>query len=144
MKVLKDATRTIGIIWGVLATIVALALIIVASTLSANNAATLEQLIAGGMTEEEALAAIQATAAVVFVFAFVSLGSAVYSVVLATLVYRKGINRIVGIVLGAIAVVIFALVPGVLFIVDSVRNRTETGAKEIEEPKEEEAAEKKK
>ena len=144
MKVLKDATRTIGIIWGVLATIVAFALIIVASTLSANNAATLEQLIAGGMTEEEALAAIQATAAVVFVFAFVSLGSAVYSVVLATLVYRKGINRIVGIVLGAIAVVIFALVPGVLFIVDSVRNRTETGAKEIEEPKEEEAAEKKK
>ena len=144
MKVLKDATRTIGIIWGVLATIVALALIIVASTLSANNAATLEQLIAGGMTEEEALAAIQATAAVVFVFAFVSLGSAVYSVVLATLVYRKGINRIVGIVLGAIAVVIFALVPGVLFIVDSVRNRTETGAKEIEEPKEEEATEKKK
>lgn len=144
MKVLKDATRTIGIIWGVLATIVALALIIVASTLSANNAATLEQLIAGGMTEQEALAAIQATAAVVFVFAFVSLGSAVYSVVLATLVYRKGINRIVGIVLGAIAVVIFALVPGVLFIVDSVRNRTETGAKEIEEPKEEEAAEKKK
>ena len=143
MKVLKDATRTIGIIWGVLATIVALALMIVASTLSANNAATLEQLIAGGMTEEEALAAIQATAAVVFVFAFVSLGSAVYSVVLATLVYRKGINRIVGIVLGAIAVVIFALVPGVLFIVDSVRNRTETGAKEIEEPKEEEAAEKK-
>lgn len=144
MKVLKDATRTIGIIWGVLATIVALALIIVASTLSANNAATLEQLIAGGMTEEEALAAIQATAAVVFVFAFVSLGSAVYSVVLATLVYRKGLNRIVGIVLGAIAIVIFALVPGVLFIVDSVRNRTETGAKEIEEPKEEEAAEKKK
>ena len=144
MKVLKDATRTIGIIWGVLATIVALALIIVASTLSANNAATLEQLIAGGMTEQEALAAIQATAAVVFVFAFVSLGSAVYSVVLATLVYRKGINRIVGIVLGAIAIVIFALVPGVLFIVDSVRNRTETGAKEIEEPKEEEAAEKKK
>lgn len=144
MKVLKDATRTIGIIWGVLATIVALALIIVASTLSANNAATLEQLIAGGMPEEEALAAIQATAAVVFVFAFVSLGSAVYSVVLATLVYRKGINRIVGIVLGAIAIVIFALVPGVLFIVDSVRNRTETGAKEIEEPKEEEAAEKKK
>ena len=144
MKVLKDATRTIGIIWGVLATIVALALIIVASTLSANNAATLEQLIAGGMTEQEALAAIQATAAVVFVFAFVSLGSAVYSVVLATLVYRKGINRIIGIVLGAIAIVIFALVPGVLFIVDSVRNRTETGAKEIEEPKEEEAAEKKK
>lgn len=144
MKVLKDATRTIGIIWGVLATIVALALIIVASTLSANNAATLEQLIAGGMTEQEALAAIQATAAVVFVFAFVSLGSAVYSVVLATLVYRKGINRLVGIVLGAIAIVIFALVPGVLFIVDSVRNRTETGAKEIEEPKEEEAAEKKK
>ena len=144
MKVLKDATRTIGIIWGVLATIVALALMIVASTLSANNAATLEQLIAGGMTEQEALAAIQATAAVVFVFAFVSLGSAVYSVVLATLVYRKGINRLVGIVLGAIAIVIFALVPGVLFIVDSVRNRTETGAKEIEEPKEEEAAEKKK
>ena len=144
MKVWKDATRTIGIIWGVLATIVALALIIVASTLSANNAATLEQLIAGGMTEQEALAAIQATAAVVFVFAFVSLGSAVYSVVLATLVYRKGINRIVGIVLGAIAIVIFALVPGVLFIVDSVRNRTETVAKEIEEPKEEEATEKKK
>ena len=144
MKVLKDATRTIGIIWGVLATIVALALIIVASTLSANNTATLEQLIAGGMTEEEALAAIQATAAVVFVFAFVSLGSAVYSVVLATLVYRKGFNRLVGIVLGAIAIAIFALVPGVLFIVDSLRNRTETGAKEIEEPKEEEAAEKKK
>ena len=144
MKVLKDATRTIGIIWGVLATIVALALIIVASTLSANNTATLEQLIAGGMTEEEALAAIQATAAVVFVFAFVSLGSAVYSVVLATLVYRKGLNRLVGIVLGAIAIAIFALVPGVLFIVDSLRNRTETGAKEIEEPKEEEAAEKKK
>ncbi|MBQ7244593.1 MAG: hypothetical protein IJS52_10405 [Bacilli bacterium] len=144
MKVLKDATRTIGIIWGVLATIVALALIIVASNLSANNTATLEQLIAGGMTEEEALAAIQATAAVVFVFAFVSLGSAVYSVVLATLVYRKGLNRLVGIVLGAIAIAIFALVPGVLFIVDSLRNRTETGAKEIEEPKEEEATEKKK
>lgn len=130
---MKDATRTISIIWGVLATLVSIILIIVASTLSANGDATLEQLIANGMTEAEARAAMESTATVIFIFAFISLGAAVYSVILATLVYRKKINRILGIVLGAIAVILGALVPGVLYIVDSVMHRDMNGAIEVEE-----------
>ena len=139
---MKDATKTISIIWGVLATLVAIILIIVASTLTANGGPTVEQLVAGGMTEEEAYAAIAATSAVIFVFAFVSLGAAVYSVILGTLVHMKKINRVVGIVLGALAILIGSLVPGVLFIVDSVRSRDNNGLIEVaEEEKTEESKE---
>ena len=45
--------------------------------------------------------------------------SAVYSVILATLVNNKKINRTVGIILGAAAIVLGSVLPGVLYIVDS-------------------------
>ena len=139
---MKDATKTISIIWGVLATIVFIALLVIATTLTGNNQATLEELISQGMSEDDAKVAIAATAAIIFVFAFIGLASAVYSVVLATLVNNKKINRTVGIILGAAAIVLGSVLPGVLYIVDSVLNRDMNGAKPIEEPKEEKTEEK--
>ena len=139
---MKDATKTISIIWGVLATIVFIALLVIATTLTGNNQATLEELISQGMSEDDAKVAIAATAAIIFVFAFIGLASAVYSVILATLVNNKKINRTVGIILGAAAIVLGSVLPGVLYIVDSVLNRDMNGAKPIEEPKEEKAEEK--
>lgn len=139
---MKDATKTISIIWGVLATIVFIALLVIATTLTGNNQATLEELISQGKSEDDAKVAIAATAAIIFVFAFIGLASAVYSVVLATLVNNKKINRTVGIILGAAAIVLGSVLPGVLYIVDSVLNRDMNGAKPIEEPKEEKTEEK--
>ncbi|MDY6392986.1 MAG: hypothetical protein SPL80_09180 [Bacilli bacterium] len=139
---MKDATKTISIIWGVLATIVFIALLVIATTLTGNNQATLEELVSQGKSEDDAKVAIAATAAIIFVFAFIGLASAVYSVVLATLVNNKKINRTVGIILGAAAIVLGSVLPGVLYIVDSVLNRDKNGAKPIEEPKEEKTEEK--
>ncbi|MBR1847568.1 MAG: hypothetical protein IJ787_07640 [Bacilli bacterium] len=139
---MKDATKTISIIWGVLATIVFIALLVIATTLTGNNQATLEELVSQGKSEDDAKVAIAATAAIIFVFAFIGLASAVYSVVLATLVNNKKINRTVGIILGAAAIVLGSVLPGVLYIVDSVLNRDMNGAKPIEEPKEEKTEEK--
>ena len=139
---MKDATKTISIIWGVLATIVFIALLVIATTLTGNNQATLEELVSQGKSEDDAKVAIAATAAIIFVFAFIGLASAVYSVVLATLVNNKKINRTVGIILAPAAIVLGSVLPGVLYIVDSVLNRDSNGAKPIEEPKEEKTEEK--
>lgn len=138
---LKDATKTISIIWGVLSTLIFIALIVLATTLSANNEATIQELINQGMSEADAKAALASTAAIIFVFAFVTLASAVYSTVLATLVNNKRINRVIGIILGALAIILGALLPGILFIVDSVRHRDNNGAIAVEskEEKKEEA-----
>ena len=141
---LKDAAKTIGIIWGVLSSIVFTVLVIVASSLAANKDATVQGLIENsGMSEAEAIAATEGAMPVLFIFAFVALASGVYAVVLATFVYRTNLTKVTGIVLGSFGVALGALVPGVLFIIDSVRSRPQVLGQEVPEPEKKEEGDEK-
>ena len=142
---LKDAAKTIGIIWGVLSSIVFTVLVIVASSLAANKEGTVQNLIENsGMSEAEALAATEGATPVLFIFAFVALASGVYAVILATFVYRTNLTRLMGIIFGAVGIALGVLVPGVLFIIDSVKSRPVVLGQEVEKPEEKDKEDKEK
>ena len=135
---MKSATKTFCIIWGILSLIVVVALFVIASTLAVSKDAAAHDLVQkiAGMTWAEAKASVESTTAMLFIYGGVSFATAIYSFVLSFLVYSEKLGKVPGIVMGAIAIVIGALVPGILFIIDSARSRGQ-----VEEKPEETATE---
>ena len=130
---MKSTTRTFGIIWGVLSLILFLVLIIVSTTLSAGKDAAIQTLVDGGMSVEEATASVGSTIATVFTFSFLTLATAVYAFLLAILVGNPKINKIPGIVIGAVGIALGALIPGILFVVYYARPNKEEPEEASEE-----------
>ena len=144
---LKDAAKTIAIIWGVLCSIVATILVIIASVFAFNHDATVAELVSKGMGEAEAASSTESVTAIFFIFAFVALAAGVYSIILASFVNRTNIRKVSGIILGSFAILLGVLVPGILFIIDSVKTRPAIlGMNEVkeEEKKEDNSKEKEK
>ncbi|MCR5348505.1 MAG: hypothetical protein K6E59_02715 [Bacilli bacterium] len=132
---MKSAVRTLSIIWGILCSIVTLVLVIVASLCVTTKDEAVAKLVEGGMSEAEAIASADSLIVTLFVFSFVALCATIYSFILATLVYKEKFSRVQRNILGAVAIVLLSLVPGVLFIIDA--NMKQTPAEEVaEKPKE--------
>ena len=116
---MKSATKTISIIWGVLSAIVALVLTIVASMCVVTKDDAVARLVAGGMSEADAIASSNALIVTMFIFAFIALCSTIYSFILAILVYKENLSRVARNVLGAAAIVLLDVLPGILFLIDA-------------------------
>jgi len=119
---MRSAIRSIGIIWGVLATLLFLILVITASTMAFSTESLAQELVTNrGMSEADALSSVASTVAVLFVLAFISLIAAIYSVVLAVIINREVLIKPVGLALGIVSCALGAVLPGVLYIIDAVK-----------------------
>lgn len=137
---MRPVIRTFSIIWAALAAIVALILIIVASSMMGTQADMIQVLVDKGMTFEEAQRSVASTVTVLFVMGFFALVSAIYCGIMAAFVMRDNIRFPVRLALSIVDIVLLALVPGILFLIDTIQTRDGVKAEEKEEPKPEEPA----
>lgn len=135
---MKSVTRTFCIIWAVLSLIVAIIMIVMGSSLSMGKEEAAQVLIdTMHYTHEQAILSVENTIAVLLAFGFVSIATVVYSIILAVFVSNEKIGKIPGIVMGSVGIVLGSVLPGILFIVDSVQSRgKENTEKEEEKPAE--------
>ena len=135
---MKSVTRTFCIIWAVLSLIVAIIMIVMGSSLSMGKEEAAQVLIdTMHDTHEQAILSVENTIAVLLAFGFVSIATVVYSIILAVFVSNEKIGKIPSIVMGSVGIVLGSVLPGILFIVDSVQTRgKEKTEKEEEKPAE--------
>lgn len=137
---MRPVIRTFSIIWAALAAIVALILIIVASSMMGTQADLIQVLVDKGMTLEEAQRSVASTVTVLFVMGFLALVSGIYCGIMAAFVMHDNIRFPVRLALSIVDIVLLALVPGILFLIDTIQTRNGLKAEEKEEPKPEEPA----
>ena len=134
---MRPVVRTFFIIWAVLASILALIFIIIASSMSANQQEVIQTLVDRGMAYQTAQESVAMTLTVLFTFGFVALAAGIYSAIMASIVVREGLKFPVRLTLSIAAIVLLILLPGILMLVDTIHTRNGV----IEEPESEEPKE---
>ena len=117
---MKKAIQITGIIWAVMCGITAIVFLAGGSLFAAAFAEIMKQ--QGGVPEEEIKIAAAAMLAMYIVLGVIMLVAAIYSIVLVAL-KNKQMAKGAGIALGAIGIVVGAELPGIFFLIDSIKNR---------------------
>ena len=136
---MRPVIRTFFIIWAVLSFLLAIIFIIIASSMSANQAEVVATLQQRGMDLQTAQESVATTLAVMFTFGFVALADGVYSAILAALVMREGLKFPARLALSIVAIVLLVILPGVLMLIDTIRTRNGVKEEETKTPEEESA-----
>ena len=122
---MKKAIRISGIIWGVFVALGALVVLILAGGSGAVKDEVINQTMSNtaGLTREQAELAFDILITVLFVAGGFMVVGAVFSFVLVGLA-GSGMGKGAGIFVGILGIVLAAELPGILFIVDSAKNRS--------------------
>ncbi len=137
---MRPIVRSFAIIWAVLAAIVALIFIIIASSMSANQESVVQTLVERGVAIEVARQSVATTLSVLFAFGFIALGGAVYSGLMAFLVMRENLKFPARLAVSIVGILVFVLLPGILMLIDTIRFRN--GVEEKPEDSEKETSDK--
>ena len=122
---MKKAIRISGIIWGVFVALGALVVLILAGGSGAVKDEVINQTMSNtaGLTREQAELAFDILITVLFVAGGLMVAGAVFSFVLVGLA-GSSMGKGAGIFVGILGIVLAAELPGILFIVDSAKNRS--------------------
>ena len=117
---MKKAIQITGIIWAIVCGISAIIFFAGGSLFAAAFAELMKQ--QGGVPEEEIKIAAAAMLAVYMVLGVYMLVAAIYSIVLVA-VKNKQMSKGAGIAMAVVGIVLGAELPGVFFLIDSIKNR---------------------
>ncbi len=133
---MRNVTRSFFIIWAVLSFLLFIVFIIIATSMSANQAEVIATLQERGMDLETAKQSVAMTLSVMFFFSFFFLADGIYSGILAALVTREGLKFPVRLVLSIFSILLLVLVPGILMLIDTIRTRNGVPEEEPKAPEE--------
>lgn len=119
---MQKALKITGIIFGVLLAIAAVIFFIVAAVINGVSADTVKELVSQGYKEADAKAAVTTLITIYIVLGVICVPGAVVSFLLAAFSKRESPKKVEMIILGIVAILFGAEVPGVLAIIHGAKN----------------------